>query len=593
MIAATLAGLAVALAAPADDPIPPAPAPPPASAFAAPGDEAAQDLFVLADARPYRVRLRVLVGDRPFRAAWRDGVRAAHARLDADRDGKLTVAEADRRGLALLGSPAAPVRPSGEVDADKDGAISVDELAAALGGASGALRVQAEGAVDRRADALFDHLDRDKDGQVARSELATAAGTLRQLDRDDDELLDAAEVAAGTSAGPAVAPAMPGMGRSPAGGVGVPPLAALAAGESPLRLARLLMKKYDTKSARGGSKPDSRLAPEEFAIPPAAFAAVDANGDGQLSADELRRYLADGPVDAALDVAFPAEGDGPAAVVVRGVDGGAPAGLAARAVAPGLAEVEAGLFRLDVLADDGRAGAEAARRELLALFRAADASQDDYVDAAELAPDDGQTPASPLAPLLGPLDADGDGKLYAVDLEEYATRRAAEARGTLTLAAVDAGRSTFGLLDRDGDRRLGAREVLGAAARLAGCDVDGDGRVAPEEVPHHVQVTITRGDPAGLVPPPAPNPNGVVVVVNGPTRAVAAPSRPAPVAGPGWFRRMDRNRDGDVSRREFLGTIPQFDRLDRDGDGLLGPAEAEAAANTGNAARPPVRGPGG
>ena len=41
---------------------------------------------------------------------------------------------------------------------------------------------------------------------------------------------------------------------------------------------------------------------------------------------------------------------------------------------------------------------------------------------------------------------------------------------------------------------------------------------------------------------------------------------------------MDRNRDGDVSRREFLGPREQFDRLDRDKDGLIDPDEASAAA---------------
>ena len=38
------------------------------------------------------------------------------------------------------------------------------------------------------------------------------------------------------------------------------------------------------------------------------------------------------------------------------------------------------------------------------------------------------------------------------------------------------------------------------------------------------------------------------------------------------------NGDGFVSRREFLGSRADFDRLDRDGDGLISPAEAEAAA---------------
>jgi hypothetical protein len=36
---------------------------------------------------------------------------------------------------------------------------------------------------------------------------------------------------------------------------------------------------------------------------------------------------------------------------------------------------------------------------------------------------------------------------------------------------------------------------------------------------------------------------------------------------------MDRNRDGDLSRSEFLGTSEQFKELDRDQDGLIGSRE--------------------
>jgi hypothetical protein len=38
---------------------------------------------------------------------------------------------------------------------------------------------------------------------------------------------------------------------------------------------------------------------------------------------------------------------------------------------------------------------------------------------------------------------------------------------------------------------------------------------------------------------------------------------------------MDRNADGDVSRREFLGTDEQFRAIDTDGDGLISVEEAE------------------
>ena len=41
---------------------------------------------------------------------------------------------------------------------------------------------------------------------------------------------------------------------------------------------------------------------------------------------------------------------------------------------------------------------------------------------------------------------------------------------------------------------------------------------------------------------------------------------------------MDRNQDGDLSRREFLGTREQFAQLDADSDVLISAGEAEAIA---------------
>jgi Ca2+-binding EF-hand superfamily protein len=542
------------------------PAMPPASSFAALGDDAVQELVILGETRPLLIRLRVMIGDRPFRSSWLEGTRLLHAQLDRDGDGKLTVAEAEAGGLALLLTQQAGASPSADSN-PKDGLISVEELAEALRATAGPFRVQADGLGARRTDALFDEFDRDKDGQLTRPELAAVVGTLRKLDRDDNELIGSDEVAANEVAELAAQ----AMGRPAARDLGVPPAVALVAGESPLRVLRFLMKKYDTGSPRGPGKTDSRLSPEEFAIPAKGFASADTNGDGLLNSDELRGYLEHGPRDAILDVALSPEASGQGLARVRGVDGGQPEGLAVRQISEGVVEIDVGPFRLDFHVDDGLGAIDATRKTLKNRFEAADANQDGYLEESELTQDNGQP--SPLAGLFRPFDRNGDGKVYPAEVDDFLTKQAASARGRLTLTASDQGRALFGLLDLDRDRQLGAREVLETFARVSACDRNRDGRISPEEIPHHIQLILARGDLSALLAIPSNNP----AVANAAGRVVVVPPASRAPAGPPWFRKMDRNHDGDVSRREFLGTHEQFDRLDRDHDGLLGPDEAEAA----------------
>ncbi|MEX0977476.1 MAG: hypothetical protein WDZ48_01405, partial [Pirellulales bacterium] len=60
-------------------------------------------------------------------------------------------------------------------------------------------------------------------------------------------------------------------------------------------------------------------------------------------------------------------------------------------------------------------------------------------------------------------------------------------------------------------------------------------------------------------------------------RRVVRPTTRAETTGPLWFRKMDRNNDGDLGPNEFVGPRSAFDKLDADGDGLIDRAEAEAA----------------
>jgi Ca2+-binding EF-hand superfamily protein len=578
-----LVGLAVAFClglATIDDS---AAAPPTSAAFDALGDDAVQDLILLGETRPILLRLRVMIGERPFRATWSEGLRAYHSLLDINGDGRVSTEEAEKGGLpALLNRPGQS--PQGQARAPmgvdvrpKDGVISIEELTEALRPGFGPFRLDVEANAGRRTDALFDQLDRDKDGELIRSEMELIVGSLRRLDRDADELIDVGEV------NPLDRPnASMMMQARPARDTSTPTVLATGPDESLVRLARLLIKKYDTGSSRGPGRRDLRLSPEEFAIPEVAFAAADRNHDGTLNAEELRGYLAQAPRDAVLDIALAPDAGGKTAAVVRGSGGGPPSGMAFRPFSDGLVEIDVGSIRLDIHIDDGAGRAESARKGFHSLFDLADANEDGYLEMEELSSDVGRP--SPLAGLFKALDRDGDGKLYPRELDEFVAREAVAARGRLTMTAADEGRALFGMLDLDRDRHLGAREVLETFARVSACDRDHDGRVTPDEIPHHFRLILDRGDLSRLLAPPVSD--GAVAV--DPAVAAAMP-RPRPTADPGWFRKMDRNHDGDVSAREFLGTRQQFDRLDHDHDGLLSSGEAEKAAGRRPA---PVTAPG-
>src|SRR5262249_47335312 len=162
-------------------------------------------------------------------------------------------------------------------------------------------------------------------------------------------------------------------------------------------------------------------------------------------------------------------------------------------------------------------------------------------------------------------DRDGDGKIYMREVDEFVDRQSNAARSQMVLSVADQGRAIFALVDLNRDRHLGVREIRGAVARVSSWGRHGDGLIRSDEIPHHYELSIGRGQMTAVGMSSSPSP------------VLSSPAASRAPEGPNWFRRMDRNRDGDISRREFLGPRAAFERLDADGDGLISAAEAAAA----------------
>ena len=172
------------------------------------------------------------------------------------------------------------------------------------------------------------------------------------------------------------------------------------------------------------------------------------------------------------------------------------------------------------------------------------------------------------------LDRNGDGRLEKKELLAYVDgvlalqAKAMACRASLLTSRPGAG--LWDLLDANRDGVLGLREVRRASALLATLDRNGDGAVDASEVPASYQLALGPGQASFN------RLSGSVVVEVGPGGRLAYPPETLG-GGPLWFRKMDRNGDGDVSPREFLGTPEDFRKLDLDGDGLISREEAEKA----------------
>ena len=523
-----------------------------------------QDLVFLGDARPVHIRLHIDVNGKPFQYVWEDYIRLLFAYLDRDGNGILTKAEAERAPSAqqllqmmrgnILGVDVNKSAPFSEMDVDPiDGMVTVQKLAAYYRRLGAGPLQSISGQATARSEALnkvlFKHLDANNDGKLSKEELSAAASVLRRFDYDDDEMISEQELlpaqGSAMTAPQVVSRVTPRQANPGASFYVISPEDRVSHG-----LPAQLLKKYDKDK-------NELLSPAEIGLEQSVFDWLDVNHDGQLDAAELAKYVT-GPPDIEISAHLGRLGQKPGVQAMS-------KGLAPM---PGVSLQPAANGALLVTLTDEQIGIDVrpetapyelrtrgVRQFYMQQFQIADSEKKGYLLLSQLM---GQFQF--LRAIFTLADRDGDGKLTMSELVAFLDVQEKAIQCPTGLEIQTSGRGLFALLDANRDGRLGLRELRTGWSRLSSWDRNHDGLIAASELPQQFHLRLGRGQANfGL---------GM--------EAMAATS--ASGIGPLWFRKMDRNGDGDVSPREFLGTLEDFRKIDTDGDGLIDAQEAAAAA---------------